>query len=49
MIAGRAQVLEETLRLLGERLPATPTELESLLGIVRSKLDVSLGALVGEA
>jgi RNA polymerase sigma-70 factor (ECF subfamily) len=49
MIAGRARVLEETLRLLGERLPATPTELESLLGIVRSKLDVSLGALVGEA
>jgi RNA polymerase sigma-70 factor (ECF subfamily) len=49
MIAGRAQVLEETLRLLGERLPATPTELQSLLGIVRSKLDVSLGALVREA
>jgi RNA polymerase sigma-70 factor, ECF subfamily len=46
MISGRAQVLEETLRLLGERLPASPTELQSLLGIVRSKLDVSLGALV---
>ncbi|MEP7122968.1 MAG: sigma-70 family RNA polymerase sigma factor [Byssovorax sp.] len=49
MISGRAGVLEETLRLLGERLPATPTELQSLLGIVRSKLDVSLGALVREA
>ncbi len=46
MISGRARVLEETLRLLGERLPASPTELQSLLGIVRSKLDVSLGALV---
>jgi RNA polymerase sigma-70 factor (ECF subfamily) len=46
MISGRAQVLEETLRLLGERLPASPAELQSLLEIVRSKLDLSLGALI---
>ncbi len=49
MISGRARVLEETLRLLGERLPASPAELQSLLEIVRSKLDLSLGALVRTA
>lgn len=49
MISGRARVLEETLRLLGERLPASPAELQSLLDIVRSKLDLSLGALVRTA
>lgn len=49
MIAGRARVLDETLRLLGERLPASPAELQSLLAIVRSKLDVSLGALMRTA
>ena len=37
----------ETLRLLGERMQATPTELESLLAVVRSKLEVSLAALLG--
>ena len=46
MISGRERVLAETLRLLGERIDASPTELLSILGVVRSKLDVSLGALV---
>ncbi len=46
MLAGRTRVLEETLRLLGERIACTPEELKSLLGVVRSKLEVSLGALL---
>ena len=46
IISGRTRVLEETLRLLGERIAATPTELVSILGIVRSKLDVSFTAHV---
>jgi hypothetical protein len=49
MVSGREKVLEETLRLLGERIQASPAELRSLLGAVRSKLDVSLGALLGKA
>jgi RNA polymerase sigma-70 factor (ECF subfamily) len=49
VVAARKLVLDETLRELGVRLRATPTEIESLLAIVRSKLDVSLGALVAES
>ncbi len=48
MLAGRTRVLEETLRLLGERIACTPEELKSLLGVVRSKLEVSLGALLAD-
>jgi RNA polymerase sigma-70 factor (ECF subfamily) len=48
MIGARERLLDEVLRRLGERLHATPTELASLLAVVRSKLDVSLGALVGK-
>ncbi len=46
VLAARQLVFDETLRELRVRLRATPTELESLLAVVRSKLDVSLGALV---
>lgn len=46
MLAARTAVREETLRLLGERIAATPTELVSILDVVRSTLDLSLGALV---
>ncbi|MCX5743546.1 MAG: hypothetical protein NT062_13725 [Proteobacteria bacterium] len=46
MLAARERVRDHALALLGERIVATPTELESLLGVVRSTLDVSLGALV---
>ncbi len=46
MIRARERLLEETLRLLGDRLRATPTELESLLAVVRSKLEISLAALL---
>jgi RNA polymerase sigma-70 factor (ECF subfamily) len=47
MVTARERLLSETLRLLGDRLQATPTELASLLAVVRSKLDVSLAALIG--
>jgi RNA polymerase sigma-70 factor (ECF subfamily) len=49
MISARSRLHAETLRLLGESLQATPSELESLLSVVRSKLEVSLGALLGPA
>jgi RNA polymerase sigma-70 factor (ECF subfamily) len=49
MITARTRLHEETLRLLGESLRVTPQELESLLAVVRSKLEVSLGALLGPA
>jgi RNA polymerase sigma-70 factor (ECF subfamily) len=49
MIGARARLHAETLRLLGASLRATPAELESLLAVVRSKLDVSLGGLLGPA
>jgi hypothetical protein len=41
-------MMEVTLSLLRARLKVTPEELESLLGTVRSKLEVSLGALLNE-
>ncbi|HLK37307.1 MAG TPA: sigma-70 family RNA polymerase sigma factor [Polyangiaceae bacterium] len=43
VVAVRRLILEETNRLLRERLRATPAELESLLKLVRSRLGVSLG------
>lgn len=46
LIAARERLLEETLRLLCERLHATPPEVRSLLGFLRSQLEVSFGALV---
>ena len=45
VLRGREKVREETLKLLQARIQATPTELASLLGVVRSKLEVSLGGL----
>lgn len=46
VLAAREHVREETLRLLGERIAATPDELDSLLAVVRSTLDVGLSALL---
>lgn len=46
MIAVRERVLQETHRLLGERLRATPDELRSLVRLLRSQLAVSLSALL---
>jgi len=42
----RESVLEETQRLLGERLGASATEVESLVALVRSELDLSLTRLL---
>lgn len=48
ILAGRERLGAELVRLLGERLRCERAELESLLGVVRSKLDLSLGALLRE-
>ncbi len=45
VLSGSQKVREQTLKLLSERIQATPAELESLLGVVRSKLELSLGLL----
>jgi RNA polymerase sigma-70 factor, ECF subfamily len=46
LLAARTRVREQALHLLGERIVATPAELESLLEVVRSTLDLSLAAFV---
>jgi RNA polymerase sigma-70 factor (ECF subfamily) len=46
MIAAREQLLEDTLALLQERLRVSVAELQSLLGLVRSQLEVSLRTLL---
>ena len=48
MLATRTRLLDDTLALLRARLSLQPEELESLLGALRSKLDVSLHALFRE-
>ena len=45
LLAARQRVREEVMKRLGQRTSATPAELESILGLVQSALDVSLGAL----
>jgi RNA polymerase sigma-70 factor, ECF subfamily len=45
---GREALMEGTCRLLSERLQVSPPELESILHMVRSQLDVSLGGLMKE-
>ena len=49
VLSARRRVKDEMLALLRVRLEASETEIESLLDVVRSKLDVSLGALVTSA
>lgn len=44
--AAREQLLRDTHRRLRARLNLTPPELESLLGLVRSQIDVSLHGLL---
>lgn len=45
--AAQEALLDETRRLLRERLRLTPTECESFLGLVRSRLDVTLSSCLG--
>lgn len=45
VLSGREKVREATLSLLQVRIQATPTELASLLQVVRSKLELSLSGL----
>ena len=49
VLGARNRLRDETLRLLGERLHASPTEVESVLAALRSQLELSLGALVSVA
>jgi hypothetical protein len=42
------RIMEETQRLLAERLKATPQELESLLRVVRSDLAMSLSVILSQ-
>ncbi len=49
LLAARTRLCDQTMRVLGERLDASPAEVESLLAALRSRLDVSLGALVTAA
>ena len=46
MLSGRQRVLAAMLATLGDRLSASPDEVMSILGVVRSKLDVSLAPLL---
>ena len=46
LAAARARILENTRRLLAERLDVAPPELESLIALVRSQLDVSISTFL---
>jgi RNA polymerase sigma-70 factor (ECF subfamily) len=48
MLAARQRLLAGTLALVGQRLEVDPDELESLLGVVRSRLEISLPGLLAE-
>jgi RNA polymerase sigma-70 factor, ECF subfamily len=47
--SARAQILDETKKLLRAELGATPEELQSLLGILHSRLDVSIARILRES
>jgi RNA polymerase sigma-70 factor (ECF subfamily) len=49
MIAARTRLRDGTMQLLGERLSASRDEIESVLAALRSRLDVSMSALVTAA
>jgi RNA polymerase sigma-70 factor, ECF subfamily len=49
IVTARTRLREETLRLLGERLEASPDEIDSVLAALRSRLDITFGALVSAA
>jgi RNA polymerase sigma-70 factor (ECF subfamily) len=49
LLLARTRLKDEAMRLFGERLDATHTEVESVLKVLRSGLEVSFGALVSSA
>jgi RNA polymerase sigma-70 factor (ECF subfamily) len=49
IVAARTQLRDETLRILGERLDATPDEVSSVLAALRSRLEITFGELVSAA
>jgi hypothetical protein len=48
-VTARTRLRDETLRLLGERLEASPEEVDSVLKALRSRLEITFGALVSAA
>jgi RNA polymerase sigma-70 factor (ECF subfamily) len=48
LASARERIVTETKRLLSERLKANPKEVESLLAVVRSQLDVSIYKYLGK-
>jgi RNA polymerase sigma-70 factor (ECF subfamily) len=49
LASARETLAQETRRVLLERLRVTPAELDSVAAVVRSRVDVSLGRLLGES
>jgi RNA polymerase sigma-70 factor (ECF subfamily) len=49
LVLARTRLKDEAMRRFGERLDATHTEVESVLKVLRSGLEVSFGALVSSA
>jgi RNA polymerase sigma-70 factor (ECF subfamily) len=49
IVSARTNLRDETLRLLGERLEASPEEVDSVLKALRSRLEITMGALVSAA
>jgi hypothetical protein len=48
-VLARTRLKDETMRLFGEKLDASGTEVESVLRVLRSGLEVSFEALVTSA
>jgi RNA polymerase sigma-70 factor (ECF subfamily) len=48
LLAARTRLLDGTLGLLGDRLGLRPEEVQSLVGVLRSKLEVSLRVILRE-
>jgi len=49
IVTARTRLRDETLRLIGERLEASPDEVDSVLAALRSRLEITFGALVSAA
>jgi hypothetical protein len=49
IVTARTRLRDETLKLLSERLEASPDEVDSVLAALRSRLEITFGALVSAA